>query len=301
MSDRHALSYRPDIDGLRAIAVMSVVLYHFGVPGLKGGFIGVDVFFVISGFLIGGLLWREAEDTGRVRLLCFFARRIQRLLPAFVVMALTTAAVGYVILLPFEFREFGKSLIAATVYLSNLHFFRETGYFSTIAEDKVLLHTWSLAVEEQFYIVLPLIIIALARWMGLLRAALWVLFGASLAAMLWIMPLSQTAAFFLFPFRAWEMLAGVLLAVEAHRRGFAFRLPGIFSYAGLAMVLTAAVFTPAGLTFPGYWALLPVFGTVFLLAGGKLGGGFVAGHADRTGHSGNLVYGLLDASCDLRR
>jgi peptidoglycan/LPS O-acetylase OafA/YrhL len=132
----HALPYRRDIDGLRAIAVLAVVAYHFGLPGVPGGFVGVDVFFVLSGFLIGGLLWREQEATGRIALGAFYLRRIRRLAPAFVAMALVSAAVAWQILLPFEFREFGKQLIAATVYLSNVFFWREAGYFDSASEEK---------------------------------------------------------------------------------------------------------------------------------------------------------------------
>ncbi|HHB81632.1 MAG TPA: acyltransferase, partial [Aliiroseovarius sp.] len=269
MSNRTHIAYRPDIDGLRALAVLSVVLYHFGIPGLKGGFVGVDIFFVISGFLIGGLLWRELEDTGHIRLAAFFARRIKRLAPAFVAMAIATAAVGFIVLLPFEFREFGKSLIAATVYLSNVHFFREAGYFDTGAEDKILLHTWSLAVEEQFYIALPLVMLLFARRLGVLRAMLWALFLASFIASLWVLPRSQPAAFYLFPFRAWELLAGVLLALEAHRRSFDFTAPGWVGAAGLAAVVAGITLIPAGNQFPGLWAVLPVLGAALLIASGR--------------------------------
>ena len=111
-------AYRPEIDGLRAIAVLSVVLYHFGVPGIPGGFVGVDIFFVISGSLIGGILWSDLRETGRIRLARFYLRRLRRLAPAYFAMAAATLVMGWLILLPFEFREFGKSLIAATVYLS---------------------------------------------------------------------------------------------------------------------------------------------------------------------------------------
>lgn len=165
------LPYRSDIDGLRAIAVLSVVLYYFGLP-LQGGFTGVDIFFVISGFLIGGILWREYDQTGSVWLRNFYIRRFKRLAPAFFAMVLVTSLVSWAILLPFEFREYGKTVIAATVYLSNVLFFRGAGYFDTASEDKPLLHTWSLAVEEQFYIFLPLFILLLARWRWALLAGL---------------------------------------------------------------------------------------------------------------------------------
>ena len=120
------------------------MFFHFSVPGLGGGFVGVDVFFVISGFLIGGILWQELAQTGRLSLSHFYLRRFRRLAPAFAVMAVVTAAAAALILLPFEFRAFGKSLIAATVYLANVQFWREAGYFDTEADSKILLHTWSL-------------------------------------------------------------------------------------------------------------------------------------------------------------
>jgi peptidoglycan/LPS O-acetylase OafA/YrhL len=269
MSASPHLAYRPEIDGLRAIAVLSVVLYHFGVPGLGGGFIGVDVFFVISGFLIGGLLWREQSTTGSISLKRFYIRRIKRLAPAYVAMAIATLIAAYFILLPFEFRAFGKSLIAATVYLSNVNFFREAGYFDSASDDKALLHTWSLSVEEQFYIVLPLLMLLLIRRPTSLYVTLWTLFLASLIACLWMTPKSQPAAFYLFPFRAWELLAGVLLAIEAQRRQFSFAVAAFFSYTGLALLIGSILMIPAGTTFPGLLAAAPVFATVLLIANGQ--------------------------------
>ena len=208
----HSAKYRPEIDGLRAIAVLPVVLYHFGVPGFSGGFVGVDIFFVISGFLIGGLLWAELENTGRIALGAFFMRRIRRLAPAYIATALATLIGAYFILLPFDFREFGQDLIAATVYLANVQFFRDSGYFDTAAELKPLLHTWSLAVEEQFYVVMPLLMLGLARWRAVMPKLLVFLGIGSFLACLWMMTLSQPAAFYLLPFRAWELLLGAALA-----------------------------------------------------------------------------------------
>jgi len=186
--------YRPEIDGLRMIAVVAVVLYHFGMPGLSGGFAGVDVFFVISGYLIGGILWRETRATGRISLAQFYIRRVKRLAPAFFAMALAESVIAWLVLLPFEFREYGKSLIAATVYLSNVLFFRGAGYFDTAAETKVLLHTWSLSVEEQFYIFLPLALLLLARWPRVFVGTLWLCFAVSLVASVWL-TLSDVSAY----------------------------------------------------------------------------------------------------------
>ena len=260
--------YRPEIDGLRAIAVLSVVLYHFGVPGLGGGFVGVDVFFVLSGFLIGGLLWSEHRDTGSIRIFAFYLRRFRRLAPAFFAMALVTTIAAWHILLPFEFREYGKTLIAATVYLSNVLFYRSSGYFDSASEEKPLLHTWSLSVEEQFYIVLPLILLLLARWPRLCLAALVCMFTASLGLSVLITPTNQPATFFLFPFRAWELLAGVLLAIWGHGRAQDWDAHPALSWIGLVLIIGGIVLIrPEG--FPGAAAGVPVLGTILLLLNGR--------------------------------
>lgn len=262
------LPYRGDIDGLRAVAVLAVVLYHFGLP-LLGGFVGVDIFFVISGFLIGGILWREYDATGRISLRNFYIRRFRRLAPAFFAMLLVTTALGWVILLPFEFREYGKAVIASTVYLSNVLFFRQAGYFDTASEDKPLLHTWSLAVEEQFYIFLPLLLIVLARWRWGVIGALVACWAASLIACVLLTPVSHTAAFYLFPFRAWELLSGVLLAIWGQTRGSNWRGHPALSSVGIVMVSASIWFTPVGPLFPGLLAIPPVLGTLLLLSSGN--------------------------------
>ena len=243
---------------------MPVVLYHFGVPGLGGGFTGVDVFFVISGFLIGGLLWAELRATGTIAAGAFWLRRIRRLAPAFFAMAAATAAAGWFVLLPFEYREFGKQLIAATLWLSNVQFWRDTGYFDTAAEAKPFLHTWSLSVEEQFYVVLPLVVLVLARWRGGLVAMLVAAWALSLAACLWLTPAMPSAAFYLFPFRAWELLTGVLLAILLAERP-SWRLPPAAALAGLALIALSVVFVRPGAAFPGWQALVPVAGAALVL------------------------------------
>ena len=261
------LAYRPEIDGMRAIAVAAVVLYHYGAP-VPGGFAGVDVFFVLSGFLIGTILWREMAETGTIRLSRFFLRRIRRLAPAFFLMAAVVTVVAWAVLLPFEFRDYAKALVAATVYLSNLQFWREAGYFDAAAEDKALLHTWSLAVEEQFYICLPLVLLLLARRPRTLVLLLVALALASFAASVWATARSQPTAFYLFPFRAWELLAGVLLGVWGLSARARWAWHPALSWAGLALVLAGLAVIPAE-GFPGWWALLPVAGTVLLLLNGQ--------------------------------
>lgn len=268
MTEQPHLPYRPEIDGLRAIAVLSVVLYHYGAP-IQGGFTGVDVFFVISGFLIGGILLREHRATGRIDIFAFYIRRFRRLAPAFFAMLFVTMAIGWMILLPFEYREFAKSAIATTVYLSNVLFFRSAGYFDTASEEKPLLHTWSLAVEEQFYIVLPLLFLGLAWARRSFLATLVLLWITSLLACVSLTPSYPTAAFFLFPFRAWELLSGVLLAIFFAERSSAPTLHASVSLIGLLSIGLGFLIIPAGAYFPGYFALLPVVGTVLLLLNGN--------------------------------
>ncbi|WP_152476323.1 acyltransferase family protein [Roseovarius sp. THAF9] len=261
--------YRAEIDGLRAIAIIPVVLFHFNLAGLQGGFVGVDVFFVISGFLIGGILWDELRETGRIRLGRFFLRRVRRLAPAYYVMAFASFIAAWFILLPFEFREFGKELIAATVYLSNVLFWRSAGYFDVLGEERVLLHTWSLAVEEQFYLFLPLFLLLLARARTALPWVLSTIGLVSLAACIVVTETSATTAFYLFPFRAWELLAGVLLAIYGRESGFKWEIGAWVSWAGLALILLAVLMLEPGDAFPGALALLPVAGTVLMIANGK--------------------------------
>lgn len=261
------LPYRPEIDGLRAVAVLSVVLYHFGIPGLAGGFVGVDVFFVLSGYLIGGLLWAELCDTGRIALIPFYLRRIRRLAPAFFVMALVTTMFAAVVLLPFELREFGKELIASTVWLSNVLYYEGTGYFDIGSENKVLLHSWSLSVEEQFYVVLPFTLLVLRFSKTALIAVLVLLWTASLVASVMLTPVSQAATFYLFPFRAWELLSGVLLAMAMRNR--TWNLSPALSWAGIALILLSVVLIRPEYGFPGWQVIAPVAGTLMILANGQ--------------------------------
>ncbi|EPX84543.1 putative acyltransferase [Rubellimicrobium thermophilum DSM 16684] len=258
------LPYRPEIDGLRAAAILPVVAYHAGAP-LPGGFVGVDVFFVLSGWLIGGLLWAEWGATGRLRLGAFWMRRLRRLAPAYLLMAGATAAAAWWLLLPWELRETGKQLIAATAWLSNVLFWRQAGYFDAAAQDKPLLQTWSLAVEEQFYLVLPVLLLGLwgirLRKAGIL-AVLGLVWAASLLATLRLTDSRPEAAFFLFPFRAWELLTGVLLAILAPALPRRMRLTA--GWAGIGLIL-GAVLTVRAEGFPGWQVLLPVTGTALCL------------------------------------
>jgi len=159
----HGMKYRPEIDGLRAVAVVPVVLFHAGLPGVSGGFVGVDVFFVISGFLITSILLNDIE-TGRFSLMRFYERRARRILPALFVVILCCLPFAWAWMLPHELVAFGKSIAATALFSSNILFWRETGYFAAASELKPLLHTWSLAVEEQYYLFFPVALALLWRW-----------------------------------------------------------------------------------------------------------------------------------------
>ncbi len=207
------MAYRAEIDGLRAIAVWAVLLFHAGFGSASGGFIGVDVFFVISGYLIGHDVL-QLMLRGQFSFSQFYQRRILRLLPALLLVLTISLPLAAVLLLPSQRVDYQQSLLAVLLMASNVLFFLESGYFNTAAELKPLLHTWSLSLEEQFYLLLPLLLLCCRRW---LAPRYWLLLllglaGASLALCLWLSTVSQPAAFYLLPSRAWQFLAGVLLA-----------------------------------------------------------------------------------------
>lgn len=257
------MHYRPDIDGLRAIAVVPVVLFHAGFTGWSGGFVGVDVFFVISGFLISSVILADHSED-RFSLARFWERRARRILPALATVVLATAALSWIFLTPSQLHDFGQSVSAVATFSSNIHFRLEAGYFDTVAELKPLLHTWSLAVEEQFYIVFPLILLGLLR---LPRAALWAgISGLTLVSLLGAqMSLGDDpdAAFFLLPARMWELFSGVLLAIAMRApvwRPLSHLWAELGSGLGLAMIVAAVVLFDSATPFPGLTALSPHLG-----------------------------------------
>ena len=195
------MRYRRDVDGLRAVAVLSVLLFHAGLPGFPGGFVGVDVFFVISGFVItGGLI--DAVDAGHFSIASFYIRRFRRILPALVAVLLATSVAVILLLSPQASEDFASSLLATAAFASNIYFWRKSGYFDALSGGRPLLHTWSLAVEEQFYIVIPL-----ALWLGvrLFGRRVWWVFalGAclSLALSAFLIERAPSADFYLLPSR----------------------------------------------------------------------------------------------------
>ncbi|MBC3196845.1 acyltransferase family protein [Pseudomonas poae] len=259
------LAYRRDIDGLRAIAVLAVVLFHFGVPGVTGGFVGVDVFFVISGFLITSIIWRERQ-AGRFSFVEFWARRARRILPALFVMIVATLVAGWFLLAPKDYEELGRAAHYQVIFTSNLLFARQHGYFEAASDIKPLLHTWSLAVEEQFYILFPLLLTLLSsrlkHWRLVLFGVLLVSFGMSV----WAVEHEPQKAFFLLHLRAWELLAGAMLAVMPAREWRASpALAQCVSLAAMGLILIAVFGFDSHTAFPGATALLPVLGVVGLI------------------------------------
>ncbi len=260
------MKYRRDIDGLRAVAVLPVVLDHAHVPGFSGGYIGVDIFFVISGFLITRILIDEI-DSGAFSLVRFYERRARRILPALFTVIAVTLIAGWWMLVPGQYEDLGESVIAATLFYSNYHFLGiASDYFAPGAEFMPLLHTWSLAVEEQFYIVFPLLLLGLAslsrRWVW---AGIAVLAAISLGYAAWLVGQDPVAGFYATPGRAWELGAGALVALAGHHVRIGARLADAVSLLALAAILAAIVLYSEATPFPGLAAVPPVLGAALLI------------------------------------
>ena len=263
-----ASTYRPDIDGLRALAVIPVVLFHSGFDAVKGGFVGVDVFFVISGFLITRILLDDIHD-GRFSIAGFYERRVRRIFPAlFVVLVFSTVAAAWM-LTSGEFLEYASSLAASAFFFSNYYFMFDAGYFAAPSETRPLLHIWSLAVEEQFYIVFPLLLFLLAkigkRAIGLATIALLV---ASLSYGIWLVDSAPTDAFYSTPGRGWQLMVGALLALYPVRRALPESLANGLGIVGLVLIGYSIVAFSELTAFPGLAATVPVLGAALILFSG---------------------------------
>ncbi|WP_263263957.1 acyltransferase family protein [Pseudomonas sp. RIT-PI-S] len=278
-----AVPYRPEVDGLRALAILPVVLYHAGVPLFSGGFVGVDVFFVISGYLITSIILAEL-NRGDFSLLAFYERRARRILPALTVMMLACLPLAWLWLDPLDLKAFAKSLVAVPLFSSNLLFWLESGYFDGEAELKPLIHTWTLGVEEQYYLLIPLWLMLTWRLGGRFRLAS--LAAMALASLAWAEYGAQqasNAAFFLLPARAWELLLGSFVAFYAlsqprHAEGGDALHQGMAA-AGLGLLGWAVFGFDRGTPFPGLHALAPTLGAALLIlfAGGRTWVGKVLG------------------------
>jgi peptidoglycan/LPS O-acetylase OafA/YrhL len=256
--------YRPDIDGLRAVAVIGVVLFHAEL-GFTGGYVGVDVFFVISGFLITKLILQE-QAAGRFTLTGFWERRIRRIFPALAFAIGGTLVVGMVILFPSELIELAKSAMAQLILGSNFYFWRHSGYFDTPAEMQPLLHTWSLAVEEQFYLGFPFLLVACKRLSRRgVQYVLGAIFLTSFLLSVWGSYARPTATFYLLPPRAWELLTGALLATASAEVRVPRRIAESLSWIGLATILLTFWIYGTRTRFPGASALFPCMGTAMVI------------------------------------
>jgi peptidoglycan/LPS O-acetylase OafA/YrhL len=263
--------YRPEIDGLRAVAVVAVVVFHLNNRWLPGGFLGVDVFFVISGFLITSIVFSQIQ-ADRFSIIGFWKRRIRRLYPALLVMVATVLCVGTFLLVRPERTSLPKHAIATLFSFQNMLLWKNTGgYWDAASENLALLHTWSLSLEEQFYIFLPCLLLLLRRiGRGYERVVLAVLFIASLAASIYFTGIDRSGAFYFLPTRMWELLIGSLLAVSVVRRNSESnsRSASTFQGIGLGMILASFVLIQNDVRFPSYRPLLPCIGTFLLLAFG---------------------------------
>ncbi len=261
-------SYRPDIDGLRFLAVLPVMLFHARIPWFDGGYVGVDVFFVISGYLITGIISKEL-NAGRFSLLEFYERRARRILPALLVTIAATMVAAAVIALPSQFASMGVSMVAAALFSSNIYFWKTSDYFADASEMLPLLHTWSLSVEEQFYIFFPVLLILIAKWRQntRLRVLLGIMFASAIVSVYGVTH-RPVAAFFLAPTRAWELLLGSLLAFGYVPVRFAQAWREPLAIAGfLGIAVPVALYTEQT-GFPGLAALPPCIGTAILLQTG---------------------------------
>ena len=281
MNNFNSFDYRKEIDGLRALAVIPVVLFHAGFDIFSGGFVGVDIFFVISGYLITSLILQE-KINDRFSLVNFYERRARRILPALFLVVIVTIPFAFLVMSPLALKEFSNSLISIPLFLSNFQFWSETGYFATAGEEKPLLHTWSLAVEEQYYLFFPLMI--LITWkLGLKALTLFIIlisifsfflsqFGANLNPSFPFIDeeLRMNAVpeygFFFSITRAWELLFGSLTAIYLMYKKEDNQIKNqLLSFLGILLISYPIFFYDYTTQFPGFSALLPVTGTVLLI------------------------------------
>ena len=260
--------YCPDIDGLRAIAVLSVVGFH--AFGIQAGFIGVDFFFVISGYLISTILFKEA-GSGRISIVDFYRRRIRRIYPALLTVLAFCFALGWLVLLADEYEQLNKHIAAGLAFISNLVLLGESSYFDSASTSKILLHLWSLGIEEQFYIVWPLLILFFAKQRLKLRNWIAILLIASFALNIGIIYTYPAAAFYLPLTRFWELLIGAALAyrvVVNQKPALIFGSANFNSLLGLVLLIAANIFINDRSVFPGWWALLPTLSAILFIAAG---------------------------------
>lgn len=266
--------YRPEIDGLRAVAVLPVLFYHTEIAGFSGGFVGVDIFYVISGYLITSIIAKDIA-LNKFSFISFYDRRIRRIFPALFTVVLFTLCAGAVLLAPNDFAAFGKSLFAMTFFASNVFFKRsggDEGYFGANSHSQVLLHTWSLSVEEQFYLLFPTMLLLLVRFAKKrVNQYLWLVVFVSFAINIWETPHSPRTAFYIVIPRAWELLLGSLLALKAVPPLKQRVWREISGSLGLGLIVWAVSVFTKDTTFPGFAALCPCLGAWLIIYAGENG------------------------------
>jgi peptidoglycan/LPS O-acetylase OafA/YrhL len=260
-----SIKYRKDIDGLRALAILSVIIFHAAPLRLPGGYVGVDIFFVISGFLITSIIKRSIES-GNFSLRTFYLRRVRRLFPALCLVLAACMGVGWLVLVTHEFTELGKHVAGGVGFISNLVLYSEAGYFDTQSELKPLLHLWSLGIEEQFYIFFPILLLCLSKMGTRLLHVIIAFTLCSFALNVFAYySLNIEQGFYLPQFRFWEIGIGAIIAYRPPSLQIADIRQNLFSIVGLALIVIAVLFISPSSRFPGFWALLPTIGTALLL------------------------------------
>lgn len=257
-------SFRQDINGLRAIAVIAVVLFHFNASWMPGGFAGVDVFFVISGFLMTGIIFRGIEQEN-FSILKFYVARANRIIPALAVLCLVLLVFGWFYLTPLDYKALGKHAASSVAFLSNIIYWRESGYFDAASHEKWLLHTWSLSVEWQFYIIYPLILVSMRKFMSIKTMKSLLLVGTILGFIFCVIATYKwpNPSYYLLPTRAWEMMLGGIaylypLSLQENRKK-------LFEWIGLGLIISSYFLISSENPWPGYLAIFPVLGSFLLI------------------------------------
>lgn len=258
------MQFRADINGLRAFAVIAVVLFHFNPSIISGGFAGVDVFFVISGFLMTSIIFKGLENNN-FSLAKFYVARANRIIPALVVLCLVLLVFGFLYLSPLDFKQLGKHVAASLSFVSNFSYWRESGYFDVQSHEKWLLHTWSLSVEWQFYILYPIVLVICNKFLAIKYLKYIVLIGAlvSFIVSIYVTIILPSPAYYLLPTRGWEMMFGALaylfpLALKESNKKYC-------EYLGLLLIFISYTFITQHDSWPGYFAMIPVFGTYLII------------------------------------
>lgn len=262
------MKYRREIDGLRAVAVLPVILFHAGFQTLSGGFVGVDIFFVISGYLITSIILSE-KQAGTFSLVSFYERRARRILPPLFLVMLACLPFAYFWLIPDSLEEFSRSLIYVPLFVSNIFFLNQSGYFDAAVELKPLLHTWSLAVEEQYYLFYPAILLLIWRLPKRWIVGFFLVTGLTSLGLAQFNFFSKSASFYILPTRFWELLIGVLVALYlanvSHREVLFSKLANFVSFIGLALILYSVFFLTKDTPYPSFYTLMPTIGAAFII------------------------------------